>query len=114
MSDTASLRVILAAVEAAAGPDALLNIDIWDALDPTSLRYQSGALLPEITGSLDAAVALAERSRPGSAVQHLRHALDGWDGRCDDPASLSGVIARRMIAVILRARIAEMEAGHGR
>ena len=79
------LRALRERVEKAEGPDRELDADIFFALNPEiqELRPhfsagQVAAIVPELTASIDAAVALIERKLPGYGFEVLASDRDSY------------------------------------
>lgn len=77
MPDTSTIEELIERVEAATGPDRVLDLHIdlatkglllvggWEAEDASGARVKLTGVTPEYTASFDSSIALAERKFPG-------------------------------------------------
>jgi hypothetical protein len=112
-----ALASLIARVEAATGPDRRLDLDICAALG--TLEYASTARgytrmpHPELTASIDAALAFAERVLPGKGWRLLYSAMMDW--RAHVEPNVGKLLPRVLILALLRAlqaQASEMENTH--
>lgn len=117
------LPALLSRVEGASGPDDALNVAIWAALwerYPVAEEIAIRKVLPNFTGSIDAALALVERKLPGWGRQTKRYAECGeYEASLWTPHEVGGATyvgvhktseALALLAALIRALIAETPA----
>lgn len=118
------LTTLIAKLEAATGPDRELDAEIAIALDQIASRdfwsidYIKADMVPAVTGSIDAAVALAARVLPGWGWSTQSFGEDGAQGKVWKHGWYDGAViyaehsspAIALVIAILRAKQAEAKA----